>query len=64
MKVKIISTSDGKYEGETLHLESISDVGSDISYKGTVFELVKKTVKGNLITLYSPNYIVKLKVIG
>jgi len=63
MRLKIIDTTDGKYEGEIFEAESISPVGSIIEHKGTKFEVQEIKAKGNYITFYCVNYVVLCKVL-
>lgn len=63
MKLKIITTTDRKYIGEVLEVESLSNIGDTVAYKDTEFTIVGMTIKGNIITLNCPNYIAKFKIL-
>ena len=64
MKLKILETTDGKYEGETIDVDVLSTIGSTINHKGTSFEVQEIKMKGNYITFYCANYVVLVKVVG
>lgn len=64
MKLKIIETTDGKYEGEIFEAAGIAPVGSEIEHKGTKFKVQEIKAKGSYITFYCVNYVVVAKVIG
>ena len=64
MKLKILETTDGKYEGEIFEAGGIAPVGSTIEHKGTKFKVTEIRAKGQYITFYCANYVVVTKVIG
>ena len=63
MKLKIIETTDGKYEGEIFEAGGIVPVGSVIEHKGTSFKVTEIKAKGQYITFYCINYVVLCKVV-
>jgi hypothetical protein len=63
MKLKIIETTDSKYEGEIFEAEGIAPVGSEIEHKGTKFKVTEIKAKGQYITFYCVNYVVLCKVV-
>jgi hypothetical protein len=63
MILKIIRSTDRKYIGEILEVESLSDLDDLLTHKDTSFRVINKMVRGNIITLSCPNYIVKLKIL-
>ena len=64
MKVRILKTTDGKYEGEFVEREEAFQEGEVVQYKGTAFPLERVIQNGPYITLHSSNYVVVLEVIG
>ena len=64
MTLKILSTTDGKYEGEIFEAAGIAPVGSVIEHKGTKFKVQEIKAKGEYITFYCVNYVVLAKIIG
>lgn len=63
MKLKILDTTDGKYQGETIEVDVLSTVGSVITHKGTSFEVQEIKMKGKYVTFSCANYIVLCEVI-
>ena len=64
MKLKILETTDGKYEGEIFEAAGIAPVGSVIEHKGTRFKVQEIKAKGKYITFYCVNYVVVTKIVG
>lgn len=64
MILKIMDTTDGKYEGEVFEAAGIAPVGSEIEHKGTKFKVQEIKAKGKYITFYCVNYVVLAKIIG
>ena len=64
MKLKIIDTTDGKYEGEIFEAAGLAPVGSEIEHKGTKFKVQEIKAKGLYVTFYCVNYVVVAKMIG
>ena len=64
MTLKILNTTDGKYVGEKLEIETPFESNEKLVYKGTEFTVEKVTQNGKYITLYCPNYMVVLEVMG
>lgn len=63
MKLKILQTTDSKYEGETIEAGGIAPVGTVIEHKGTSFKVTGIKAKGQYITFYCVNYVVLAKVV-
>ncbi len=63
MKLRIIDTTDGKYEGEIYEADSIAPVGSVITHKGTSFKVEEIKAKGKYITFHCTNYAVTVEVL-
>jgi hypothetical protein len=63
MKLKILSTTDGKYKGEVYEVDVIPPVGSMVNYKGTSFKVEGINAKGKYTTFYCANYSVSVEVL-
>lgn len=61
MKVKILSTTDGKHVGVSTEIENVS-VGDTLNIFNIELDISFKSLSGNVLTLASPNYIVRLLV--
>jgi hypothetical protein len=63
MRVKIIKSTNRSYVGKILEVEALSDIDGLLTGKDTLFRVINKVVRDNIITLSCPNYIVKLKIL-
>jgi hypothetical protein len=64
MTFKIISTTDGKFIGETVTAERVAGPGDDLTHKDVTFEIVGMKQSGPYITFYCPNYAAIVKILS
>ena len=64
MRFRVISTTDGKFVGETVEAESIAGPGESLTHKDVTFEIVEISQNGAYITFYCPNYVALVKVLS
>jgi hypothetical protein len=63
MKVQITATTDGRYIGEVLEIETLDSIGNIMSHKDINFKITEKIINSDFITLACPNYVIKLKIL-
>jgi hypothetical protein len=64
MTFKILSTTDGRYVGETVEAAGIAAPGESLTHKEVSFEVVDIKTKGPYVTFYCPNYIALVKILS